>query len=284
MRTRSFSFLVAIAASPFFAGCVQGTLHERTASFKAYSHGQAGLAPTKDFLTSRTAVLITGDHLTITLSATNSGRFDFKAAGPAFQFGCATPIDRRGYFLTAAHAVGKEPPWVIFGPGDTLQAQHAQVVWQGVVTNGEPDLALLWVPCGLGEIFDWAADFKEGDRVIAVGANHRPPSLDLQVVCITGILRECGNDSGAEEDRRVFHSAPLHRGDSGGPLVGLDGGLIGINVRCARVFSILHPFGKRLNCAEHPALPWLRELIERHVGEQARRSAQRPNPTLDTSR
>src|SRR6476469_7879298 len=105
MRTSASLPLLAMAALPFFAGCVQGTLQERKASFYAYSHGQAGLAPTKDFLTSRTAVLITGDHLTIALSATNSGRFDFKAASPVFQTGCATPVDRRGYFLTAAHAI-----------------------------------------------------------------------------------------------------------------------------------------------------------------------------------
>jgi len=284
MRTSVSRFLLAVAASHFLAGCVQGTLHERKASFYALSHGEAGLAPTKDFLTSRTAVLISGQHLAVSPSATNTEVFHFNAESPRFETGCATPVDRRGYFLTAAHAVGKEPPWLVFGPGNKLQAERAHVVWRGVVTNGEPDLALLWVPCPLGEVFEWASDFKAGDRVIGVGANQRPPSLDFQVVCFTGTLRESGSKSEAEGGRcAVFHTAPLHKGDSGGPLVALDGRLIGINVRCTKVFALLHPLGKRLNCAEHPSLSWLSELIEGHAGAQNRASAQRPNPAPETT-
>jgi S1-C subfamily serine protease len=266
MSGNRFALLV-MAVLPVFAGCVQATLHERKGSLYTCSEGDIGKAPTKDFLTSRTAVLISGDHLTITQPPTNSERFDFKATSRTFGIGCATAVDRRGYFLTASHAVGKEPPWLIFGPGNKLQARPGQVVWRGVVTNGEPDLALLYVPCALGEVFEWGSDFKTGDRIIAVGSNQRRKSFDFQVVCLTGALRECASNSVTDVRRAVFHTAPLHRGDSGGPLVAMDGRLIGIDVRCTKVFSLLHPFGRRLNCAEHPDLPSLRKVIERHEAE-----------------
>jgi hypothetical protein len=42
----------------------------------------------------------------------------------------------------------------------------------------------------------------------------------------------------------------------------------------------LHPLGKRLNCAERPDLPWLRELIERHVGAQTSMKALPLWPTI----
>jgi hypothetical protein len=54
------------------------------------------------------------------------------------------------------------------------------------------------------------------------------------------------------------------------------GRLIGINVKAGRIFSPLHPFGRRLSLAEHPDLAWLQQLIEGHAA-QAKVANQSPN-------
>src|SRR5579862_3648258 len=131
MKPKSFGFVLATAGWLLLAGCVQGTVHERNASFSSYSDNRLGLESTKDFLTSRTALLFGGVRLTITPSTTNSHVFNFQAASSSIVIGCAAAVDRRGYFLTVAHALGKEPPWLVFGSTGHMQAQRARVVWRG---------------------------------------------------------------------------------------------------------------------------------------------------------
>lgn len=262
MRPKAFSLAPVAVASLFLAGCIQGTVRERNASFSLYTHNQLGLESTEEFLTSRTALLFSGEDLTITPTLTNAHVFDFKAASSSIAIGCAAVVDRRGYFLTVAHAVGKEPPWLVFGPADRMQAQRARVVWHGGVSKGGPDLTLLFVPCMLEPVFEWAAHFDPGDRVLAAGLEYRALA-GPKVVCFAGMLKACeaGPGTGAHATA-VFHTAPLHHGDSGGPLVDQEGHLIGINAKASREFSLLHPLGQRLNRAERPDLPWLRQLIE----------------------
>src|SRR5437016_584014 len=117
MNVRAYILLLTATAPLFLAGCLQGTIRERTASFSHYTATKIGHETTKDFLTSRTAFLMTGHHLTITQSATNHENFTYHALNGNFDFGSATAIDRRGYFLTAAHCVGGESPCLVFGPG-----------------------------------------------------------------------------------------------------------------------------------------------------------------------
>ena len=237
-----------------------------------------GLESTRFFLASRTAFLISGDHLKVTVAETNPSVFTYQASNSTFKVGSASAIDHRGYFLTAAHCVKKEAPYLLFGLGRQLQAEPARVVWRGDVSKGEPDLALLWVPRTLDRVFEWASDFKAGDQVVAVGPNYHPP-FDIKVVCFAGTLNECTTRSGiGPRARSISHNAPLHGGDSGGPLVDLDGRLIAINVRVERTFSFLHPLGKRLSFADHPDLPWLYQLIEGHAATQSRAVNQSPNP------
>jgi hypothetical protein len=266
MKPRAFSLLLATVASLFLAGCIQGTLRERNGSFSLYTQNRLGLESTKDFLTSCTARLFSAEHLTITFSATNPCVFSFQTSDSTIVIGCATAVDRRGYFLTVAHAVGREPPWLVFGVGNRLQAKRARVVWRGEVSKGEPDLALLCVPCGLEQVFEWGPHFSPGDRVLGAGLDY-DSLAGPKLVCFAGMLKGSETSSEARAHARaVFHTAPLHHGDSGGPLVDWEGRLIGINVKASKEFSLLHPLGRRLNRTEHPDLRRLQQLIERDAG------------------
>jgi S1-C subfamily serine protease len=264
MNPRSYFLLLFVTAPLFLAGCLQGTLRERNASFSHYKDTKIRQETTKDFLTSRTAFLLTGDRLSFTQSGTNQENFNYHAASGKLDYGSATAIDRRGYFLTAAHCVGKEAPYLVFGPGSHLQAERASVVWRGDTSKGEPDLAVLYVPSAINEVFEWASDCKAGDRVFAVGPNYEQ-RFNFKVVCIAGAIANRSANSEANVPLSISHTAPLHKGDSGGPLADANGQLIGINVRGMRTFSILHPLGKRLGYAKRPDVAWLKQVIDGHA-------------------
>jgi S1-C subfamily serine protease len=273
----ALSLLLTAVAPLFLAGCVQGTISERKSSLSSYAQARVGGVTLHDYLLSRTAVLITGDHLRLTASETNPGAIDFQASSRKLGRGCAAAVDHRGYFVTAAHAVGKEPTYLVFlGHRGQLQVEAAHVVWRADVSKGEPDLALLQVPRRLGQVFDWVSDFQVGKPVVAVGQDYQPP-LHIKMVCFAGALEASEAESGTRLGARsVRHSAPLRNGDSGGPLADLQGRLIGINVKTRRTFSPLHPLGTRVGVAEHPDLTWLKRLIDENAAE-ARLTNQSPN-------
>ena len=84
----------------------------RTNSFRPHIGQQIDQVEVQSFLSSRVALLIAGDKLPAfpTNGFTISPGKDFEA-----QLGCATAIDRRGYYLTAAHCAGKETIYLVFG-------------------------------------------------------------------------------------------------------------------------------------------------------------------------
>jgi len=269
MNRRTLSLLFTAVASLFLAGCVQGTISERKTSFSPYTHARVGSETLQDFLTARTAVLMAGQHLKLTAAETNSGEFSYQASSRGLVLGSAAAVDHRGYFLTAAHCVGQEPTYLLFGRRGQWQVETARLVWRGDVSRGEPDLALLWVPRKLDQVFDWASGFEVGEPVVALGQNYQPP-LDIEIVSFAGTLQASGAGSTTRLGARsICHTAPLRKADSGGPLAGVAGRLIGINVKAGRIFSPLHPLGRRLSLAEHPDLAWLQQLIEGHAGRNA---------------
>ena len=276
MKRRILSLLLTAVASAFLAGCVQGTVSERKTSFSPYTDTRVGSQALRGFLASRTAVLLTGAHLKVTASETNPGVINFQTPSPSLVLGSAAAVDHRGYFLTAAHGVGKDPIYLVSARRGQLQVETARLVWRADLPRGEPDLALLWVPRRLDQVFEWASGFQVGEPVVAVGQNYQPP-LDIEIVSVAGTLQASGTGSGPRLGARwIRHSAPLRKGDSGGPLADVEGRLIGINVKAGRTFSSWQPLGRKVGLAEHPDLAWLRQLIERHAA-QAKAASPSPN-------
>src|SRR5215510_1121496 len=104
------AFLVAILCL-CCAGCVHlRTPAERDASFSPYIDAKVGQEILGQYLFDRAVILLSGKRFEVldtnaaTLTYTNGSH------------GIATAIDRRGYFLTAAHVV-KGPVWLAF-PGE----------------------------------------------------------------------------------------------------------------------------------------------------------------------
>jgi S1-C subfamily serine protease len=283
MNTRAANLLLTSAALLVFPGCLQSTSKERRASFSAYGDTKIGQEATTNFLLSRTAFLITGVHLALTLSATEPGVFNYSVANKKIEFGSAAAVDRRGYFLTAAHCVGNEPLYLVFGRGSELRAERASIVWRGNSSKKEPDLAVLCVPHTIGHVFEWATNYKVGDQVIAVGPNynHQP---DFKVVCFSGSILECLKSSATKAGEiSISHSAPGHKGDSGGPLVDRDGRLLAINVAGGRWFTLSHPVGRKATYATHPDLVWLYRVIDEHAAAQSKTLNQKSNEAASGS-
>ena len=170
MKSRVLGLLLATTGSLLLAGCLQGTVHERNTSFSLYAHSRLGVEGTQDFLTSRTARLFSAKDLTLASSGINPSVFSLQTSNSTIVVGCAAAVDQRGYFLTVAHAVGQQPPWLVFGTGTNSWAKRARIVWRGEVSKGEPDLELLCAPCALHisaqetkySRWDWITDPRRG--------------------------------------------------------------------------------------------------------------------------
>jgi hypothetical protein len=250
----------------FSAGCVHySTLARRDASFSPYAGTKVGQVSLREFLLARSAALFEGDQLSVTSSGTNSRILWIK--GTVSGIGAAAAIDRRGYFLTAAHCVKNGPISLVFLDKGQMVAQPARVVWCGDVSKKEPDLALLQVSLPLQCVFDWMPTVTNGASIVAMGVGpvpHRP----MQTQCMAGkILRLAqGSEAVLPHYICITHDAPLHHGDSGGPLVSTDGHLVGINCSVDvelqwKHFSIEPVSGD----AQRPDLEWLSQLIRQDV-------------------
>jgi S1-C subfamily serine protease len=237
-----------LAASLATAGCVNhiSTTAERAASFSPYAQREIGTANVRDFLLSRSALLVVGDP-----------------AAPAI--GYATAIDRRGYFLTAAHCVADDVAHVtVSRVGDERHLEPVQVIWRGDLDRHQPDVAILYDPNPLEASFEWASRINPDDVVFSVGPNYeRDHGGPLAVACFAG--RVVGSAEPAElmpAVRRIVHTAPLHPGDSGGPLVTSDGRLLGINVESEARLKLPDLSVTLRGRAYRPDLGWLRRLID----------------------
>jgi S1-C subfamily serine protease len=261
--------LLVMAALGLFPGCYHPiTSGERRVSFQPYAGTTIAGTSAAEFLLRRTALLV------------NEGG----------GVGSATAIDRRGYFLTAAHCVGKDVVRLVVG----RDAYHttvvpARVVWRGDLTQGGPDLALLRTAWPIAHAFEWAPAVTVGQPVLVCGPDYEEGvERTFQLDCLAGRVkttgRKCGTRDGKDggapggggaasarppptegewgEVEEFRHDAPVHHGDSGGPVVGLDGRLIGINFATVRLV-FLPSIAMRVGVnASRPDLGWLASLIE----------------------
>jgi hypothetical protein len=230
MRTMSANKpteLLLVILCLFCAGCVHfSTPAERDASFLPYKDAKVGQESLREYVIARSAVLLTGEKLSVALD-TNSTQFYYTNAWHTV----ATAIDRRGYFLTAAHCL-KGPVWLVFPKDGKMQLKQARVIWRGNEKKGGPDLALLCVSCPISQSFQWATELTNGSPVVDLGSSKDEQFGVLKPQCMAGrLLKVSGASSkGTWDYTEVTHSSPLCPGDSGGPLVLSDGRLVGINV------------------------------------------------------
>lgn len=241
---RALVLLLLVMTLGVSVGCYHAiTPAERRASFQPYAQARIGSAVASDFLLRRTALLV------------NEGG----------GVGSATAVDARGYFLTAAHCVGKDSVRLVL-LRDTRRSAvvPARVVWRGDVDQGGPDLALLRTAGPIPFAFEWAPRVMEGQPVLVCGPDYEEGvERSYLMDCIAGRVTAVGRSARSGEPIEEFrHDAPVHQGDSGGPVVALDGRLIGINYATVRLV-LLPPLSVRVGVnASRPALGWLQAMID----------------------
>ncbi len=193
-------------------------------------------------------------------------------------FGCAAAVDRRGYFLTAAHCVDDEPVYLILTkPGQPPRGWQARVVWRGDWKHGKSDLALIHVPEGLDHVFDWAEMSLQKAPVLAVGLSRSGDRFQGPE-CLGGNLLPPRKRTSEAPTSIIRHDIPLQSGDSGGPLVDTKGHLLGINSEITVPLShLLFPESASIEClAERPDREWLTNLIEQDAATPHATTPQEP--------
>jgi len=247
VNLRSITLCLLALASALCGGCAHRvTTEERRASFAAYTDRRIGSETLAAYVLRRTALLV----------------------NPVGGVACATAIDGRGYLLTAAHCVGEEPVrLIVFRGRPHAVVETARVVWKGDLSKGEPDLAVLHVPRGLGWTFSWAETVRAGEPIVVCGPDYDPGIARRYILdAIAGKITTPPEppDSGTMVGR-FLHDAPVHPGDSGGPVATLDGRLAGINFATARRV-LLPALGWRVGTYAHrPDLEWLEQIIAADV-------------------
>jgi len=266
--------LIGLLATALAAGCAHyaPTPAARTASFQPFAANTVGPEGLRDYVLQRVAILFWGaDQLTLTPEQPSPTGpqvgFKFSPQGP-FGYGNATAIDARGYFLTAAHCVGRSPVYVIWREGKPGAVRTvllpARVVFRGDPAGKGTDLAVLRVGQALDRAFSWADRYAAGDPVVSAGQNaDRSGIPNLAAVLLGGSLIGSTPHPEANPPRTtLFHTTPIHPGDSGGPLVAPDGRLLAINVAYAEGYEFLPPFHIVHATAHRPDLSWLRQVID----------------------
>jgi hypothetical protein len=194
-------------------------------------------------------------------------------------FGSATAVDRRGYFLTAAHCVSAGPVYLFCSPksdGIVIMVR-GRVVWRGETMSS--DLAIVSIDQAIGRAFEWSAEPAKGEPGLGFGAGYpglgNRENLDSSIRYINAVIPEAFAETlqtvkpaEATPGVRPIEAAGLvHPGDSGGPLVALDGRLIAINVAWSHMFEVdghiyRVPWDRPRAVALRPDLGWLRETID----------------------
>jgi S1-C subfamily serine protease len=248
------------AAGPACAVKARPPVQERIESARTLDGRQLRGQPALEFMRARSAVVLADPA-----SGTQPGRIAFTSLGTA------AAIDRRGYFVTAAHVLSTASPALVLDA--PARVVRARVVWRGDPGRKQPDLALVHVPLALDGAFEWAPDVVPGAGVVGAGptrttapaADRQPLTLALSI--FAGTIH---NASFEGRDRRwqiVSASAPSVPGDSGGPLVNLAGRLVGVITGArwtfgfARSWTLLQPRTTG-TLAVRPDLEWLRPIID----------------------
>lgn len=231
--------------------------------------GVAGLA---DFARRRVATLLWGaEQLSLTQAIGADGSlqtgFKFSPRGE-FGYGKATAVDTRGYFLTAAHCVRREPVYLVWtedsGGIPRSRLLRVRVVFQGEAAGEGTDLAVLRVGQPLGQVFAWGAVPPPGTPVASVGQDSAPAGNTGIAMDLLGgrFLGGTPHPEAAPPRVTLFHTTLIQRGDSGGPVLDLAGRLLAINVAYAMGEESVGIAIRVHATAHRPDLAWLSAVID----------------------
>lgn len=266
----SWLWLFAIAIP--FAGC--GTVRkvseaERAESFAPFEEAHAGSESLRNHVLRRTAFLINGTEFTESdLAGETEFSFLAKPQGDV-EYGSAAAVDRRGYFVTAAHCVHDPPLGLVFVSGSGAKMREARVVYKGERISGTADFAVLHVDEKLDHAFRWETNFEPGDQVVSAGvgkdrsAGPRSPGMQFRTDPVGGRIEEVISEEREDAIHRlILHASPLEYGNSGGPLVSDRGRLLGVNTTGPAAFPAFHHPRFRFANAVRPDLKWLKRIID----------------------
>lgn len=270
LRPTVFRPCIFLACS-VVAGCTHiATTQERIASFAPYADTRIAGEPVPAFLFARVAFLISGAEVK------TEKAIDGQIAGAELivgnpdhlAFGSATPIDRRGYFLTAAHCVANEPVYLMStGTNGQKSVARASVVWRAPGGKDELDLAVLRIEQPVEWTLEWDPIYHRSEAVVFAGLNY-DKLQNYDFGCAAGrITRIDLRPKATPPFEYIYHQAPVHGGDSGGPLTTPDGKLIAINTGGGSIR--LGPFSYFVGRAERPDLGWLQRLINADCARHA---------------
>ena len=264
MRVTKRHLLLPLAlALALLSGCTT-SVDDKRASFKPHEKRSIGAVSVREFIEARRVRMFGGpENVT---AQVREGRLwlSFRFAPPAGDAAAdhsleiveclAVPLDRPGWFLTAAHCVTREPITLVHATEGRARTARATIIW----TDERSDLALLRADLG-GDVplSRWSPDPAPRDLVYA-GA-QRSPSAGVV------IRRE---RAGVEADW-IWHDSPVQDGDSGGPILDAEGRLVAIHSASGFDFWRL----SRVRRAVRPDLRRLATLIgihERHERRERR--------------
>ena len=261
-RTRpqpSHALLVCVIVTALGGGGCESppTVDDRRASIRAAGLTTASIAD-PDRLDRLTGLVLTGHGLRVTSDPSGAAAATrhyglVRSPGATLDRGCATAVDVRGYYVTAAHVVGSDPVWVIVGGGQS-PARAARVVYRG---DADFDVAVLCVGRPIEGAFGWSTDDPPaaGSALIEVGPTDLTEAGQIGMQVFAGRFEAAERQAGVDGRYEVIDtSLPARPGDSGGPVLTPDGSLVAIMVRG-------HPFSSTTT-ALRPDPAWLKDVID----------------------
>jgi S1-C subfamily serine protease len=179
--------------------------------------------------------------------------------------GTATAITSDGYWLTAAHCLGRGRISLIGEAAASWQdVAEAVVVWRGDAQEPPVDLALLYSEKLPGRGLSLSPTPAPDLALLVAG---HPDGLQGLTLAAGRVLSVDPPEAGAKAIEPVLEtSAPCREGDSGGPLVDPEGRLVAIAVSGRHRL-----FGGWTTRALRPDAGWLARTTEAHRRARAAR-------------
>ncbi len=276
------ALVIAMGCALFGVSC-QGvktfTDSDRVASFKNVDARAVGSDSMRDHVLKRTAFVIAVEKPPGVKQPEAARAIPGARARTKVGFGSAAAVDRRGYFVTAAHCLDGNELNVAFMSKTGLEMRKARVVFKGDATSSIADFAILHVPARLDYVFEWGTTTADGDAVISAGT-IRKKALDKMAKSpknknnIAFSVEPVGGHIGkvlqglahGVRYHVVLHDSPLTQGNSGGPLVDKQGRLLAVNITGAAAHPSLYDARFRYANAVRPDLDWVMGVIERDAG------------------
>ncbi len=268
--TRFFSVLGC--ALVFGAGCrtiepPAFTDEVMTASVVSFQSVKVGNESLSHYAQKRTAFLLSGVDLP-EISQSEGTSFSGSGASPGeVYYGAAAAVDRRGYFVTAAHCVDDNPGKLrlVFRNAGAIEVKQARVVYLGDPSTDGADFAVIHVPGPVSDVFEWADRYEVGDRVLCSGSRQNPEASNksFKLVLSGGAIQKVETAARAGTVFQLIrHSAPIHHGNSGGPAVDLAGRLVGVNFSATFSGGPIRQPSLKYSSAIRPDVRWLEQIIE----------------------